>query len=319
MRPKAIFYFIILMASCQKEEIKVPDLGRKIVINSLLSTDSLLNANVSKSLYIMDTSYYENNLLNNAEVLIFTNNILTDTLHQNPIITSNYGSVSIYIPSNFISDRIYPSAGQEYKIVVKSPGLPDAVATTTIPDKPVILSIDTAIVRLQGSFDTLWQSNVRLYAGIEFKDPGETKNFYMLNVHRRPSQFIETNLLGFKCEDPVVEEYTDHGTITEGIAFSDKNINGKKYRLNIVLNGKDIGKPFYNDEGFFSETHKKVIYFTLYSITEDYFKYIQTLNLFLKNISDPLAEPTQVHSNVTGGYGILGGAAVACDSLVFTY
>ena len=65
--------------------------------------------------------------------------------------------------------------------------------------------------------------------------------------------------------------------------------------------------------------HKKTIYLRLYSITEEYFRYIQTLNLFEKDFGDPLTNPVQVFSNVTGGFGIFAGAAVSSDSIVFNY
>jgi hypothetical protein len=63
----------------------------------------------------------------------------------------------------------------------------------------------------------------------------------------------------------------------------------------------------------------KIVYLRLYNITEEYYQYIQTLNLFLKNYKNPLAEPTQVFSNINGGYGILGGAGVSTDSVIFRY
>jgi hypothetical protein len=65
--------------------------------------------------------------------------------------------------------------------------------------------------------------------------------------------------------------------------------------------------------------HKKTIYLRLYSITEECFRYIQTLNLFEKDFGDPLTNPVQVFSNVTGGFGIFAGAAVSSDSIVFNY
>ena len=175
--------------------------------------------------------------------------------------------------------------------------------------------LDTSVVKLSGTFQE-WESNIRLYCDITFTDPENEKNYYLLYVYRKPSFSSNTSNMVFSCQDPVVEEYLDHGTMREGVAFSDKTINGQKYSLHVTLNGKDIGKPFYDD---YVETHVKTIYFRLYNITEAYYLYIQTLNLFLRNYKNPLAEPTQVFSNIEGGYGILGGAAVSIDSLVFRF
>ncbi|NJO70129.1 MAG: DUF4249 family protein [Bacteroidetes bacterium] len=153
---------------------------------------------------------------------------------------------------------------------------------------------------------------------MQFNDPKNEQNYYLFNVYRGVDDFQRTNM-EFICNDPVAEEEElNHGTIKFGVAFSDKAINGKQHRITVTLDGKTLACPFWNDNSPFP-SHKTTLYFRLYSITEDYFKYIQTLNLFLKNHKNPLAEPTQVYSNITGGYGIFAGAAVSSDSIVFKY
>lgn len=311
-----IVLFSGLLFSCQKENIQIPDRGRKIVVNGLITTDSLINVNLSQSLYIMDPYDVEQTLLNDATVYISDSSSRIDTLQYNFNGYINLG-VDIYVPSNFWSKKVFPKAGHEYKIEVKSGNLPVATSKTRIPNLVKIEKVDTTVVILAGTFEE-WESNVRLHCDIEFTDPANEKNFYLLYVYKIPPPHIETNNIGFSCQDPVVEEKLEHGTYMEGVAFSDKIINGQKYRLQITLNGKEIGMPFYDDNSYIFY-HHNAIYFRLYSITEDYFKYIQTLNLFYKNFNNPLAEPTQVYSNVEGGYGIFAGAAVSSDSLVFTY
>jgi hypothetical protein len=107
----------------------------------------------------------------------------------------------------------------------------------------------------------------------------------------------------------------------EGIAFTDKIINGRKSNFAVTILCNDIGLPFYEDDHNYMEdgNHKKIIYFKLYSITEEYYKYIQTLNQYSKSYDNPLSDPVLVYSNVTSGYGIFAGAALSSDSLVFTY
>ena len=307
-----LVWFILI--SCQKEEIRVPDTGRKIVLNGLITTDSLLSINLSRSLYITDSGLTEENLLQNAKAEIYENNVYLDSLLPCGNIYINLG-LDIYVPPNYRSTKLVPSSGHEYEIRVTSPGLPEAGAKVLIPDQVNIDRIDTTIQKLTGNFES-WESNIRLICDIAFADPVNEKNYYLLYVYRIPAFSSNTNNMVFSCQDPVVEEYLNHGTMMEGVAFTDKSINGKEHILRMILNGKDIGNPFW-DEG--SGSHRKTIYFRLYSITEDYYKYIQTLNLFLKNYKNPLAETAEVYSNIEGGYGIFGGAAVASDSLVFTY
>jgi hypothetical protein len=318
MRQILILYTIALgfcMVSCQQEEIKVPDTGRKIVINGICTTDSLFNINLSSSLYITDSAQVEENMLKNARVLIAENDVVIDSMQYGSDGYINLG-LDIYVPSNYRAKHVRPVQGHDYEIRVNSPGLPGASAPVHIPVPVAIERVDTSLVRLAGTFQA-WESNVRLYCDIVFTDPPQETNYYLLYVNRRPAFSSNSSNLVFSCQDPVVEEYLNHGTMMEGVAFSDKSINGQQHVLRITLNGKDIGQPFFNDG--FGDTNRKVVYFRLYQITAEYYNYIQTLNLFLENYKNPLTGPTQVFSNVEGGYGILGGAGVSVDSLVFIY
>jgi hypothetical protein len=312
-----LFYIalITVLVSCRKDEITVPDTGRKIVVNALITTDSLININLSQSLFITDSALAEENLLKNAKAFLFENGTFTDSLQYSEIPYINLGA-DIYVPSNYRSKKIYPVSGEEYEIRVSSPGMPDASAMIRIPEPVRIDKVDTSVVKLAGTFES-WESNIRVLCDIEFTDPANEKNYYLLYVYRVPAFSSASNNMVFSCQDPIVEEYLNHGTMMEGVAFTDRSISGQKHLLRVILNGKDIGDPFYHDE--FTESHTKTIYFRLYVITEDYYKYIQTLNLFLENYKNPFAVPTQVYSNIEGGYGIFGGAAVSSDSLVFNY
>ena len=46
---------LLLFISCN-DELGIPDTGRKIVINGLITTDSLLNVSIGKSAYITDSN-----------------------------------------------------------------------------------------------------------------------------------------------------------------------------------------------------------------------------------------------------------------------
>ena len=165
---------------------------------------------------------------------------LIDSLQYVGDIYINLG-LDIYVPSNYRSEAGFPQSGHEYEIRVNSPGLPEASARVLIPGMVSIDHLDTSLVKLSGTFQE-WESNIRLYCDITFTDPGNEKNFYLLYVCRRPSFSYNTSNMVFSCQDPIVEEYLNHGTMMEGVAFSDKSINGQKHILRVTLNGKDIGK-----------------------------------------------------------------------------
>jgi hypothetical protein len=255
-------------------------------------------------------------IIKNAQVYISENNLDTFVLQLIP----NPGLDTFFW--NYKSKMEYPLSGHTYKIIVKAPGKPTVTATTTIPNVVNIQRVDTSRIILNNV--EYLQSNIEIACDISFTDPPNEKNYYLLYVYLRHDSIISVSngscgSINFICNDPIVEENINNGSEKFGIAFSDKSINGKQYRLRVILSGNDIGQPFWNNDIPILPTHKATLYFRLYSITEDYFKYIHTLNLFLENYNNPLGIPTQVYSNVTGGYGIFAGAAVSSDSIVFKY
>jgi hypothetical protein len=105
----------------------------------------------------------------------------------------------------------------------------------------------------------------------------------------------------------------------QAVAFSDKLINGQKHYLDVVIKGEQFGEPLIHlihQPNEYSDI-RKTLYIKLYSITEEFFRYIQTLKIYSKNYSNPLTEPVLMNSNITGGYGMLSGASVSSDSIVF--
>lgn len=292
---------ILTFLSCQPEKIDIPDTGRKIVINSLVVSDSLMGANITTSAYIIpysSTQYNPFTEIIDAKAVIYENNTFLDSLILN--YSYKYFPFYYYFLNNYHSKLFYPKPGHQYKIKVDAPGKPEATAITTIPNIVKIERIDTSRVIISNPW---WKSNVDMVFDIVFNDPANEKNYYL--IFMPGGQFSS-------FQDPAIEEHLNVG----GIAFSDKTFNGKQHLTRLIINGKDIGYPFMYDVQH-PPYPKTVLYFKLYSITEDYFKYIQTLNLFIKNCNNPLDAPSQVYSNVQGGYGIFAGAAVSCDSIVF--
>ena len=294
-----------------------------------MTTDSLLSVFVNKSAYVSDTDNVFKTDLHNAKVYIYENNICIDSLYHNWSHGYNQLEKSdsyIYGQGNYLSKGMKPLPGHEYKIVVKAPGSPDATACTRIPNMVRIEHIDTTTVLkwvqtiYGGSYnygvshlDTITTVNKIMKCNIEFTDPGNETNYYLFNICSVSEAKGSYRYWPFICKDPVVEEkiVTKNDPI-QGIVFSDKIINGKKYSLTVDLYTSfdmDPFSPYFRD--------KSTFYFRLYSIPEAYYKYIQSLNLYNAKFGKPLSEPVQVYSNITGGLGIFAGAAVSADSIVF--
>ncbi|HEY5511149.1 MAG TPA: DUF4249 domain-containing protein [Prolixibacteraceae bacterium] len=296
--------YLLLQTACQPEQISLPDTGRKIVLNGLINSDSLIRVYVGKSIYISDSDGLVVQNLDNAKVYIYQNGLLIDSL-QHDFKGINWG---LFYPSgNYYSKKVKPLPGKEYRIVAKIPGLPDVSATAILPNPVKIEKVDAAAIRLAP------YNQDALKCNIKFADPLNETNYYLVEVfYKYGDQITPIISERFTCKDPVVEEYLSDGSIAggnlAGVVFSDKVINGKTYSLNLTI----WRNPARSGDG-----PRSVIYFHLYSISENYFKYIRTLNLYSAKHGKPLSEPVQVFSNITGGYGIFAGAAVSCDSLVF--
>jgi len=322
---KRLFLFLALLIiclSCQKEGLHIPDLGRKIVINGLVIEDSLLKVRISKSLYYNDhlSSPFDSGLVN-ANVFFFEDDKIIDTLkYRYGGETWNvYGSLC----ENYYSSKKSVSTGKEYKVLVQAPGLPDAWASTNIPGRVRIEKMDTSHLMMPPDPYHSNDNWILLLCNLTFTDPPGETNYYMVSVDIKPRVWRDSHLLLY-TQDIIGEEKMTEPNGIYAIAFSDKAINGTRYSLQIGLNTHEIGLPFIDDRPtmdgvpYYTE-HRKVIYIKLYSITEDYFNFLRTYNLYRTNYGDALAEPIMIYSNISGGYGIFGGASVSCDSLVFTY
>lgn len=301
--------YLLLQTACQPEQISLPDTGRKIVLNGLINSDSLICVSVSKSIYVSDSDMVGKDL-DNAKVYLYQDGLLIDSLKHD--FKVNYWNIF----GNYSSKKVKPVPGKEYRIVAKVPGLPDVSATAILPNPVKIEKVDTTAIRfvtyrviIDGKEYISYEDALK--CNIQFSDPLDETNYYLFEVFYKISYQIPIYSRYFTCKDPVVEEYMYDGEINSGqeqligVVFSDKVINGKTYSLTLPISGSTTNGP------------REVIYFRLYSISENYYKYIRTLNLYNAKHGKPLSEPVQVFSNITGGYGIFAGAAVSCDSLVF--
>lgn len=341
---KRLLYFIIILSiySCRKETTTPTTTTiNNIVLNSLFTTDSLFNVSITKSFPITygNTIPLTGNALllqnvPNAQVYVSQNNVLIDSLSNQYYQNSSGYLTSINVQSNYWSRKIFAKPGNEYEILVKTPGLPNVTAITTVTNLVKIQRIDTSRIYIDSvlvsSNPNIYFKEFNLIINIEFTDPANEKNFYLLNVYngfyatysngdslyQSPTPFVKY-LVPYTCNDPIVEEKLNYNSLLYEVAFSDKSINGKTYSLSISFN--DIQYEGFVGSKLPSKPLKTIFYFRLYSITEDYFNYLQTLLLYYQNVNNPLASPTQVYSNVQGGYGIFSGASVSTDSFLLYY
>ncbi len=93
---------------------------------------------------------------------------------------------------------------------------------------------------------------------------------------------------------------------SQGLLIDLQKSNENSVMFNISIDG--------NQFGFNGNRLQKHVYFYLWNITEDYYKYLKSGGGFI-SASNTIIEPVIEHSNIDNGGGILGGAAITLDSI----
>ena len=200
-----------MIYSCEKIiDIDIPDSERKIVLNSLITPDSLVEIHLSESESILKAGF-SMDIIENATVQLYENNSFAALLL--------YTSEGCYISSDF-----YPREENQYRVEVSVPGKDPVSSSVLIPDPVKIISIDTNIVII----DKEW---AELQVRLKFVDPKEIENYYIVKAKaygkepENPALFGPMNVY-LESESPIISQY---GKPEGGLVFSDKLIHANIY------------------------------------------------------------------------------------------
>lgn len=300
--------FILILSSCRKKlDISIPKGKEHIVINGIVTNDSLIKINISKSQDILNNDTITS--LNNATVKLYNGETFIENL-------TNYGY------GNYIS-TISSEIGKQYNISVSSGELKPVKAKMKLITPTQIVSIDTTIEVENNDFgEGFSPKQYNMHFKIKINDDANSKNYYMLSIS-------STNAIyDYEQYPPVIIGYYDinqdfdtndiifNGAdswfgIDEiyGRAFTDELINGKEYTINV---NSHLYFDYY-EEGIDAENYQ--IKVKLLSISEDIYKYIISYNLNQETEYDPFAQPVQIYTNIEDGLGLFSGYTMVVDSL----
>lgn len=325
MKTKHISYLLALVLglflfSCENTiEFSGETTKPLLVVNSFISPDSLIKVHVSKSKFFLinaDITSYEN--VNNATVNVWVNDIKIEKL-------TNIGKG--YYQSSF-----KPKVGDIIKITAESADFSEVSSFTDIVVANPILAVDTAnhVFKKTPMIGYTSINNGPLIpdtAGLtitesldiqlEFKDPSDIENFYKLSL--KIKNYYDNDSTAFEypyinSDDLVFGNNKSFGPLETGFysynhEFSDELFNGKEYKLKLTFNTDTY---FYYKTGYgdiynkpYKAPVKRELYVELQSISESYFKYIQSRSASMSS-NDFFSEPVQIYSNIKGGIGILG-------------
>lgn len=273
---KSIYFIVLLIGiiSCEKDiEIDIPYESPRIVVNSILDVGDKAYAEVSSSEYILEPN--TSGLINNATLEVYQ--------QGSPVASFDNTGSDLYELNHELN------VGDQYKVVVKVPGMTSVEAITTIPDSVPIksLTLDSTIV----------DGTPYYVLRIKIKDPVGS-NYYNLLLQEIVSDISGTFIYETDYEshlDPVLE-----GLIwdeNDGAYFSDNIFENKEYEFSIRFNK-------YTSHLFMGERSFSV---TLFSVTKDHFEYDVARAKYYDSNDKPFSEPVQIPSNVKNGLGIIAG------------
>lgn len=284
------FSFIAMLCSftlfyaCEKTiQMDIKNDRRKIVVNGILTLQSTISVNISRSIHILDRG--QPTYITDAQVLLFKNDMLIDTMYHTSM-------------GNYSSHTIYPVINANYSVKVKANDLQDVEATDKIPLQIPILSIDTATTIFVGSggpMGGMGEKRDMLQCKIKFHDIANEKNYYRLTIEA-PSNDLYSNPPYFESDDPAI---TDFSSGNDAL-FDDGLFDGKTYELTIYLDNNTSGN----------------VYFQLSSVSKSCYLYYKSMNKYSDANGNPFAEPVMVYTNVINGLGIFAGTAPSRQSIV---
>lgn len=282
---KAIIHFFCIILSfsqisCEDDlQIPLQSEESKLVINSLLGVDSLIQVHVGSSFLLQGE--VTNSNLTDADVSLYQNEQFLGTLlHEKN--------------GWYVLPGVFLKANQSYQIQAKHSGFDLVSAKSETLEKVEILNLD---------FNEN-KENGKLIFTLKFHDDPNLKNYYMILLKARnkntPIEFGASNIefysdeLIFNGNLSASKIGIEQNMLRGSRTFSDNSFNGQDLEISIFTTTENIGFP--NDAISFQVE--------LYHITLDYYNYERSYVAFENRKDNPIFNKVNLHSNVSGGYGI---------------
>jgi len=276
----------------------IPDPRLVVVCN--FTGDAFFIVQVSKSRSALDQSPEE--YIANAKVDIYQGDTFIETLElvpRGPEIRTPY----------YITRILKPVQGVVYTIQVEAPGFEKVMAQSSVPEATEILSFNLSDVVIQ----PIENGNLRYEytAEITFGDTPDEVNYYHLNLYQQLLAYElidgDTSLVDSTIQTVIFSNSINNNLLLAhfggGILFEDRAFQSNSIAIPVAvqINPQDklIGK----------------VYVELRTVSEEYYKFHQTLNRQQNNPGGAFTEPVIVFNNIENGHGIFAGYNTITDSI----
>lgn len=301
---------ISVISACRKKlDIDIPEADKNIVVNGIITPDSLIKINISKSQNSLDNGKIP--YLETATVKLYEDDEFIEELSHT---TSG----------NYIS-TINPEINKKYKINVDYENLKSVNAKIELINSVEIISIDTSKVV---STEDYGGENSKFFLKIKFDDNANEENYYFISLTISVPEYAYAEdttifigmtelLAGVNSNDPVFRNEDSYFNFEgmEGRAFSDKLFNGKQYTLKVNTTYWNGNYSPYGYQEY--DTEQTTVKIKLLTINRDIYNYIISYNLNDQTGDDPFAQPVQVYTNIENGLGLFSGYTMYEDSVIF--
>ena len=297
----------IVTLSCGEMEtvidLEIPVHDPVLVLNGRLDTDTNIRVLVSKSVGAFDNDLPS--MVNDAEVLLFENNQLIDTLKLDttntiyPYINDGDWYNATIIAMNYHKSDYIPIKDKTYKIEVNHPMYNSINASTYIPKDILIYNVN---IDSTSSAD-------KINFEFSFDDNSTEDNFYSLS-------------LDVSCSK-VYEDYYGYTDIYEYGGKAEMNSNDPSFPINELLNGYTfVGEKAVFNDALFNGQQKRIsvdvfteelrygncdtIKFIFSTFSDDSYRYYNSLSEQRENGGLDIfgGEVVPVFTNVNNGLGV---------------
>ena len=325
---------LFILSSCSDDmTFSLPETEPLLAVQSFIGPDRDSRVRVTMARGIQDPAIQMDI---DCQVDLFENGVFYKSLTlDTPTVLSGTISTQGYLDFPVDSSIIFGEE-KEYSIEFYYPGF----ETVTAKDiKPHAVRISEINWRLftgempEWYYDTPWTNtyydvyvpNSRATLLIEFvitfDDPPGIDNFYCMGMNLvTPSGLpAPVNFHNIRCQyalysdpDPPFQMYNYrtkypyyygwHNPTTYEILWKDNDFDGSRHSITIIAPRPNVGA-------------KCII--SLYSLSENYYKYMIDRWKYYKVSEDPFSEPIRFHSNTSNGCGIFAMYSVDKDTLQF--
>lgn len=282
------FAALVLFMACEKEiPLKQEEKQSRIVVNGIFSAEDTIWIHLSESRDVLYDQILPNIENATAKLLDASDNEI--------------GSFTYTSEGNYYCTDPTPVAGATYGLRVEAAGLTTITASAETPSLISIMSIDTATVAAdQLEFD------------ISFTDDASQDNYYGISIVYH-DYFEEESGEIYHHEAPY------YSTKEVYVVNGEPDIDGARYAMEFFFSDKGFNGQTINFSGrrYVWPTDSDLRFYVvgLKSLSEDLYKYKLSYSKYLDAQGDFFAEPVQVYSNITDGFGIFGGSSTYRDTI----